>query len=80
MQVADVLQQKGDVDEAVPWLEGVNALVPNDARVLARLGSLHASLGNQKTAIQFLQQAQRAAPQDADVAGQIAQLSTLPHE
>jgi tetratricopeptide (TPR) repeat protein len=75
-QVADVLDMKDALDEAVQWLEGVNALVPNDARVLARLGSLHAKLGALPEALGYLQQAHRARPQDTGIDAELAQLQT----
>ncbi len=61
-QVADVLDLKGDLHEAIPWLDRLNALVPADVSILSRLGGVHAKLGAADEALRCREEAHRAAP------------------
>ena len=43
LQVAGVLELKGDAPGCTAWLQRASALVPTDAGILMRLGALHAA-------------------------------------
>lgn len=66
-----MLDLKGDPDEAIPWLDRLNALVPADVSILSKLGSAHAKLGAAGEAARCREEAHRAAPAN------IGALSTL---
>ncbi|KAA6463173.1 tetratricopeptide repeat protein [Acidobacteria bacterium AB60] len=74
LYLADCDLQRNQPDQALPWLEKVAALSPDNAMAHRDLGILYADRGESEKALSELRQAIRLSPKDANAHYRLARL------